>query len=88
MQVCLLEGTKLFLDPHGCEGTSHHFAHFLCICIGLSEKLMVMSYILFFRAISELHHLKVLNLAMCTGATLTGISSLVKSGKNTRYLHP
>ncbi|KAK2554647.1 S-phase kinase-associated protein 2, partial [Acropora cervicornis] len=35
------------------------------------------------RAISELRRLKVLNLAMCTGVTLTGISSLVKSGKNT-----
>ncbi|XP_074612509.1 S-phase kinase-associated protein 2-like [Acropora palmata] len=35
------------------------------------------------KAISELRRLKVLNLAMCTGVTLTGISSLVKSGKNT-----
>ncbi|XP_015755465.1 PREDICTED: S-phase kinase-associated protein 2-like [Acropora digitifera] len=35
------------------------------------------------KAISELRRLKVLNLAMCTGVTLTGICSLVKSGKNT-----
>jgi len=37
-----------------------------------------------FRAISELRNLEVLNLAMCTGVTITGMSSLVKGGKNHR----
>ncbi|PFX30755.1 S-phase kinase-associated protein 2 [Stylophora pistillata] len=36
------------------------------------------------RAISELRNLEVLNLAMCTGVTITGICSLVKGGKNCR----
>ena len=49
--------------------------------------MMMSCYALFFRAISELRRLKVLNLAMCTGVTLTGICSLVKSGKNTRYFN-
>lgn len=49
--------------------------------------MMMICYALFFRAISELRRLKVLNLAMCTGVTLTGICSLVKSGKNTRYFN-
>ena len=80
----LPKGTKLFPD----RGTSCYFDNFLCIRIGLSQKLMMMScYALFFRAISELRRLKVLNLAMCTGVTLTGICSLVKSGKNTRYFN-
>ena len=37
-----------------------------------------------FRAISELRNVEVLNLAMCTGVTITGMSSLVKGGKNHR----
>ena len=49
--------------------------------------MMMSCYALFIRAISELRRLKVLNLAMCTGVTLTGICSLVKSGKNTRYFN-
>jgi len=36
------------------------------------------------KAISELRNLEVLNLAMCTGVTITGMSSLVKGGKNHR----
>lgn len=37
-----------------------------------------------FRAISELRNLEVLNLAMCTGVTITGMCSLVKGGKHHR----
>jgi len=36
------------------------------------------------KAISELRNLEVLNLAMCTGVTISGICSLVKGGKNHR----
>nr|XP_058943189.1 S-phase kinase-associated protein 2-like [Pocillopora verrucosa] len=36
------------------------------------------------KAVSELRNLEVLNLAMCTGVTITGICSLVKGGKNSR----
>ena len=39
-----------------------------------------------FRAVSELRNLEVLNLAMCTGVTITGICSLVKGGKNSRCM--
>ncbi|RMX58774.1 hypothetical protein pdam_00010793 [Pocillopora damicornis] len=38
------------------------------------------------KAVSELRNLEVLNLAMCTGVTITGICSLVKGGKNSRCI--
>ena len=50
---------------------------------------LVLMHIAFFsdsRAVSELRNLEVLNLAMCTGVTITGICSLVKGGKNSRCI--
>ncbi|XP_068675768.1 S-phase kinase-associated protein 2-like [Montipora foliosa] len=75
-----------YLDATGCS-----FENDTLLCLLLHSKQLthislescnVSTSVL--KAVSELRHLQVLNLAMCTGVTVTGICSLVKSGKNTR----